>query len=46
MFNGENAVMFHANKVVQDSCFSSDAGEHPLPKWGFEMSDLGHRTPL
>lgn len=46
MFYGDNTVMFNDKKLVQDCCFSSGAGEHPLVKWGSEMSNLGQGTCL
>lgn len=46
MFYADNAAMFNAKKLVQDSCFSSGAGEHPLAKWESEMSNLGEGTHL
>lgn len=30
MFFDDNTVMFIAKKLVQDYCFSSGAGEHPV----------------
>lgn len=46
MFYGDKTVTFNAKKLVQDSCFSSSAGEHPLAKCESEMSTLGQGTPI
>lgn len=46
MFYADNTVTFNAKKLVQDSCFSLGAREHPLAKQESEMSDLGQGAHL